>query len=373
MKILLGITKSNLGGAQRYVLDLATEYKKVGHDVVVVCGGKGVLVDKLQHERIFPITLPALGREVSIKGDFQSFFALLKILYKERPDVFHINSTKMGVAGSVAGRLLRIKSVIFTSHGWTFNEPRWTSSEKKIIKFLYWLTILLSHKTICVSQKLKRDVENFPKIKDKLVVIHNGIKKFELHERDEAREKLIPKVLSSTTIVGTLSELHKIKGLDVLLNVWKKFVEGKNAKLLITGVGEERISLHNMASNMGIMESVFFTDYLDSARSYLSGFDIFVLPSRSEGLPYALLEAGFAEKPVIASRVGGIPEVVEDKKNGILVTSEDQQELLEALTVLYDNPVDRNILGKALKQTVETKFSIDTMVSETLKTYGNTK
>lgn len=373
MKILLGITKSNMGGAQRYVLDLATELSKEGHQVGVVCGGKGILIEKLKQEKIFPLVLEELDREISFKNDLSSFFKLLKILYKNRPDVFHINSSKMGAVGVLAGRLTGVKKIIFTSHGWTFNEPRWSAGEKRMIKFLYWIIIFLSHKTICVSEKLKKDVDGFPWVQDKFVIIKNGINKFELQPRDGAREKLIPNVLSSTTIVGTLSELHKVKGLDVLLEVWRKFVEGKNAKLLITGSGEERVNLHNMASNMGIMESVYFTDYLDNARSYLSTFDIFVMPSRSEGLPYALLEAGLAEKPVIASDVGGVPEVIDDKRNGILVNAGNKQQLLEALTVLYDNPVDRNILGKALKQTIETKFSLGKMVSETLKTYGNSK
>ena len=369
MKILLGITKSNLGGAQRYVLDLATELKKAGHDVDVVCGGSGVLIDKLKHEKIFPHVLPNMGREVSLKDDLKSFFSLLKILLKNRPDVFHINSSKLGGIGSVAGRITRIKKIVFTSHGWEFNGPERSSYEKKLIKFFVWLTILFSHQTICVSERLKKDVEHLPWIKDKLVVIHNGIKQFDLHPQEMAREKLIPKISPNTMLVGTLSELHKVKGLDVLLRTWKKFVEGKNAKLVITGSGEERVNLHNLASNMAILESVYFTDHLDNARAYLSGFDVFVMPSRSEGLPYAILEAGISEKPVIASKVGGIIEIIDDKKTGILVEPENEQELQEALTVIYDNPVDRNILGKALKETVENKFSIKNMVDRTLKTY----
>ncbi len=371
MKILLGITKSNLGGAQRYVLDLATELSKEGHNVGVVCGGKGILIEKLKHEKIFPVVFPNMGRDVSVGEDISSFFKILNLLYKNRPEVFHINSSKMGGIGVLAGRLAGIKKIVFTAHGWAFNEPERSWIQRKAIRFTIWMTILLSHQTICVSEKLKNDVVDLPRIKDKLVVIPIGIKPFKMLPREEAREKLIPNILSSTMLVGTLSELHKVKGLDVLLKVWKRFVEGKNAKLVIAGTGDERVNLHNMASSMAILESVFFTDYLDNARSYLSGFDVFALPSRSEGLPYSLLEAGLAEKPVIASNVGGIPEVIEDKRNGILVEPENKPELLEALTILYDNPVDRNIIGKSLKKTVETKFSIKNMVSKTLEIYKN--
>ena len=373
MKILLGITKSNLGGAQRYVLDLATELSAQGHQVSVVCGGNGILIEKLKKEKVFPVVFPAMGRDVSVSEDIRSFFKILNLLLKNKPEVFHINSSKMGGIGALAGRLAGIKKVVFTSHGWAFNEPGRSWIQKKMIRFAIWITVLLSHQTICVSEKLKKDVSDLPGIKHKLGIIPVGIKSFKMLRREEAREKLIPNILSSTMLVGTLSELHRVKGLDVLLTVWRKFVEGKNTKLVIAGTGEERKNLHNMASSMGILESVFFTDYLDNARSYLSGFDVFLLPSRSEGLPYSLLEAGLAEKPVIASNVGGIPEVIKDKQNGILVEAENKQELLEALTILYDNPVDRNILGKTLKQTIETKFSLDKMISDILKIYGSTK
>jgi glycosyltransferase involved in cell wall biosynthesis len=282
---------------------------------------------------------------------------ILKTLRKEKPDVFHTNSSKMGGMGNLAGRMTGIKKIVFTSHGWAFNENRnWLS--KIIIMELVWYTILLSHKTICVSEKSKRDVSWLPFIKNKLAVIHNGIEKFEL----------IPRTDTGFT-VGTIAELHHIKGLDILLKAWKEFKKNNSGKLLILGEGEEKKKLENMAQQLGISDSVVFKGFVDNARSLLLGFDIFVLPSRSENLPYAILEAGMASRAVIASRVGGIPEIIKNEDCGILVPKENIQALTNALIKLTNDRNLRETLGNNLHKIVTEQFSKEKMVGETLETY----
>ena len=113
MKILYGITKSNFGGAQRYVFDLATEAKKAGHDVSVLCGGEGALVQKLKEENIRVISIPGFGRDMDLVNDASRLWFIIKTVHKEKPDVFHINSAKMGGAGIFTGRILGIKKIIF--------------------------------------------------------------------------------------------------------------------------------------------------------------------------------------------------------------------------------------------------------------------
>ena len=357
MKILYGITKSNLGGAQHYVYELALNAQKMGNDVAVICGGNGPLVEKLKKENIRILPLPKLDRDISLIKDFKSFLFIIRILKNEKPDVFHTNSSKMGGVGNLAGRIVGIKKIIFTGHGWAFNENRnWLS--KLIIKKLIWCTILLSHKTICVSEKTKESVSWMPFIKNKLVVIYNGVENFELTTRTD-----------SSFIVGTIAELHKIKGLDILLRAWKNFIENKQAKLIIFGEGEERKNLEKLAFDLNISDSVVFKGFLDSARTQLSTFDIFVMPSRSEAMPYALLEAGLAGLPMIATRVGGIPEIIESGKNGLLVEKENSEQITESLNKLFDDKTLRETLGKNLKQTIITKFSTQQMLQNTFNLY----
>lgn len=365
MKILYGITKSNFGGSQRYVYDLAREAKSAGHDVAVLCGGHGALVEKLEGNNIRVISLPHLKRDISLVDEFRSFHFIFRTLVEENPDVFHTNSSKMGGIGNLAARLAGVRKIIFTGHGWAFNENR-PFYQKPVIKLFVWLTILLSHKTICVSQKTRDDVD-WPLISPKLAVIRNGIEPFSLLPRFAARLKL--GVEENTLVVGTLAELHPTKGLEVLLKAWAKFINRGGAKLFIFGEGEEEQRLQNLALTLQIKDSVVFSGFVANARELLSAFDLFILPSRSEAFPYTILEAGFAGLPVIASRVGGIPEVINTGQNGILVEPGSADEIHSSLILLADDGTLRSRLGESLKEAIQKNFTIGEMAKNTFSLY----
>lgn len=365
-RILIGITKSNFGGAQRYVFDLAHSLKEKGHNVQVLCGGGGGLIQKLQQENIPVITHESLTRDISFLEDIKAFAFILDTLYIERPHIFHVNSSKMGILGALAGRVMGTPRIIFTAHGWAFNESR-PHYQKLIIKLIYWITILLSHHTICVSEKTRADISSLPFIKKKLSVIHNGIKTFPLLSQKEARKKLDN--INSPFVAGTIAELHPIKGLDVLLEAWAEFTHQQTGHLVLVGEGSERDSLENKVASLGISSFVSFAGFKEDARALLQGFDVFVLPSRSEGLPYALLEAGQAGLPVVATNVGGISEVIENNASGLLVPSENKKALCEALLSLAKDKPQRITFGTALKEKIERTFSLEKMVHDTLKIY----
>src|SRR3989338_8632392 len=114
MKILYGITKSNFGGAQRYVYDLAKDTRGRGHEVGVICGEGGVLVKKLKDEGIRVIEIKEMKRDISLVDELRSFHFIFRTLFQEKPDVFHTNSSKMGGLGNLAARLAGVRRVIFT-------------------------------------------------------------------------------------------------------------------------------------------------------------------------------------------------------------------------------------------------------------------
>src|SRR3989344_9582024 len=159
VKILYLITKSNFGGAQRYVYDLATETKKRGHDVVGGFGGDGPLATKLADAGVRTVSIATLERDVNPLNDFKTFLKLLDLFAKERPEVIHLNSSKMGGLGALAARLWNAWNwifsflgrgghparIIFTGHGWAFNEER-TDLERFIIGSLPWLPTQLGPK-----------------------------------------------------------------------------------------------------------------------------------------------------------------------------------------------------------------------------------
>jgi glycosyltransferase involved in cell wall biosynthesis len=367
-KVLYFITKGNFGGAQRYVFDLATHLPSDQFEVVVVYGQGETLGAKLGDTGIRTIQIPSLKRNVGIFSDIVAFVALMKIIRKERPDVLHLSSSKAGGLGVVAGRLLGVPKIIFTGHGWAFNEKR-SFLTKLIIWKLYWWIIMLSHKTIAVSERTADQILWMPFLKKKITVIYNGIEPFELLDKNMARNKLNPNITEPVWI-GTLSELHPIKGLDFTVRAFAKLAkEHQNVAFIIVGAGEERTRLEALASNLDVGGKVIFTGFVENARNCLKAFDIFTLTSRSEALPYTPLEAGIAELAVVASWVGGIPEIIVNEESGLLVDSKNIDELSSALSNLVINPQLRTLLGKNLNETVKTKFTLKKMLENTIALY----
>lgn len=393
MKILYLITKSNFGGAQRYVFDLATEAKKRGHDVVVGFGGHGPLATKLAQAGVKTISIATLGRDINPLNDFKTFFKLLDIFAAERPDVIHCNSSKMGGLGAFAARLWNAWSwvfkfwnkgghparIIFTGHGWAFNEER-SDIERFLIGCAHWLTIQLAHHTIAVSRKTREQVGVLPFSWHKLTVIHNGMGALATLPRDEALTAILGDkkelfLAQSPLIVGTIAELHKNKGLSYAIDGVAQLKKQSNARVifLIVSGGEERAALESQIAKLGLTDTVFLAGQKENGATLLSAFDVFLLPSITEAFPYVILEAGKAGLPIVATAVGGIPEVIDDMESGILIQSRNPGEIARAVSYLMQNPERRKKMGAAIAARIAQRFNLETMVNETLALYTKTQ
>jgi len=374
-KILYIITKGNFGGAQRYVFDLASNISKEDFDVSVAMGEGTSLSEKLKEKNIRTLSIPALKRDVNIFSDISAFLALYSLIQQERPDIVHLNSSKAGLLGALAVRILNLLKTndfklktIFTGHGWAFNEDRSLLS-KAVLASLHTITILLSHKTIAVSKKIAEQISKFPFVKNKIILIHNGTGSIVFLEKEAARKE-IASTIRAPLWIGTTSELHTTKGLDFLIKAFGSVSTAHpEAELVIIGEGHERKKLEALIEEKNLTAKVHLVGFKADAARLLKAFDIFTLTSRSEGLPYSILEAGLAELPVIASRVGGIPEVIEQKRNGVLVEVGNIADIEYSLLELLSNEMKRMTLGKALKADVEEKFSFQQMLEETVELY----
>ncbi len=376
-KIIYCITKANWGGAQKYVYDMATALDSSLYEVMVLMGGDGYLNTKLKEKGIKTVVLKNLSRDISFLKDFISFCGLVKIFIKERPDIIHLNSSKMGLLGALAGRILFIPKIIFTGHGWAFNEDR-SKLQKKIIYLLHKITIFLSHTTIAVSEQTKSQIVKNGNKSKKIVVIRNGIGEIDFLTREVAREKILEKLpadldTQNRFLIGTISELHKNKGLEYLIEAVRLLkVSGQNISLpivVIIGDGEKGAELREIIKRYSLEDTIFMVGRIDEASKYLKAFDIFTLTSITEALPYVLLEAGKARLAVIASRVGGIGGIVEDMKSGMLVEPKNSDGISKAIDFLLKNKGKVDIFGKNLQEKIENDFSRDEMVRRTIEVY----
>lgn len=367
-KVMYAITKGNWGGAQQYVYNLAVSMPNDIFDVVVVYGEGEILEEKLKEKGIKVYKLNSMARDIKIFKEWKAFKELLFIIKKEAPDVLHLNSSKMGGLGGLAGRIARVPKILFTAHAWAFNESRpWV--QKKIITFLHWLTVIFSHTTLAVSRKTKKDIDSLPFMRNKVFVVHNGIGKVDFIPKKTAQNTISKKVGAKPTpiMIGTISELHKNKGLNFLIEAVKDLDE--EVSVYIIGDGEEIKNIENKIEELGLQEKVHLTGRIDDARTLLKAFDIFTLTSITEALPGVILEAGLAGLPVVATRVGGIPEIVENGKSGILVSPYKVKEINTALKYLISKPDKRKEFGKEIKNSVEKNFSLERMIERTKRFY----
>lgn len=376
-RILYVITKSNWGGAQRYAFDLANASKERGLEVTVACGDRGELVERLMDAGVDTAIIPGLARDISLTADVKALKNLIRLMRETRPDVVHANSSKAGLLAMLAARLVGVQKIIFTAHGWAFNESRpWW--QKVIFAKLHLYTVWMSHITICVSEAVRRDAWWMPFTHKKFRVIHLGITPATLIPKDEARASLAPasaesssSILAKQTWIGTLAELHPTKGLDIAIKAFAKIAsQFPDTALVMIGEGQDRAHLTKLVQEFNLTDQVLFCGQVRDAATLLKAFDIFLFPSRSEALGYAALEAGNASLPVIASDVGGIPEIIEDGKTGLLVPVGDVDGFAAALTSLLENQNLQNELGGQLHDSVCTGFSITLMLDKTLSNYS---
>lgn len=372
-KIAFVITKSNFGGAQRYVFDLATNLPKDQFDVVVITGGQGKLIEKLTASGIRSIFLPSLQRDISIKKELLSFKELYLILKNEKPDIVHLNSSKAGGMGALIARLLGIQKIIFTAHAWAFNENR-NIFFKYLITLLHWLTVILSKETIAVSNSVKNQVSHLPFTQNKIKVIHLGIEEPQFLSKLNAEKELGIKYIPQQTKIITIAELHPVKGLLYSIDALSHIRDSdpdifQNIHYYIYGEGDQKKSLEAYINKRKLSERIFLMGFKDDVSKYLKAFDIFLLPSLSEALGYVLLEAGFANIPIIASNVGGIPEIIRDGVRGTLVERKNLKSIETALDKVILGHSDIKEMSDELYRYLKKGFRLQEMVQETINLY----
>ncbi|MBY0538469.1 glycosyltransferase [Patescibacteria group bacterium] len=365
IKVLFLITKSNFGGAQRYVYDLALNLDKSKFESVVALGGNGALLTMLQNANVHTITLREMQNSTSLKQAWRSYTELLQTLKSEKPDVLHLNSSIAGLVGAVAGRFARVPNIIFTAHGWAFNEdrPRW---QRLIIKFFHYVTVLLSDRTIAVSNAIVSQM-NWPGAQEKMKVINPGRTIGAMYDRNEARTKLIdfyPQLAAfvSSYWVTCVAELHPVKRHSVLIDAFAQRLQTEpNQSLVLIGEGKMFSELEKLIFERKLTDKIFLLGNVVDAARFLKAFDMFVLVSKSESYGYVLHEAGLAGVPIIATNVGGIPDIITHPHEGLLIPPDSTNNLVQALSETYKGKT----LATERAQTLQTKLESRTVAKMT--------
>ncbi|OGG80253.1 hypothetical protein A3A39_03720 [Candidatus Kaiserbacteria bacterium RIFCSPLOWO2_01_FULL_54_13] len=357
-RVLYLITKATYGGAQKYVFDLATNLPKDEFEPIVAYGTRGKLSADLAAAGITTRHLPSLGRDIAVISDIRSFFEILKTLRTTKPDVIHLNSSKAAALGALAARIAGVPKIIFTVHGWPFKELR-NILAKLIIYKISWLTGLLSTAAIVVSKADEAIGKRMWFVGNKIRHIPIGINPPQFLSREEASSTL--KISATTPRIVTIAELTPNKGVRYAIEAIAELKKrDSDASYTIIGDGEERTELVERTQKLGLADRVFFKGFVPDASKYLKAFDVFLLPSIKEGMPYVLLEAAASGLQIVTTNVVD-PEFGERTESTHAIAPADAGAIAQALS--------ETAAGTPVSPSTKNAHSLSEMVEKTTALY----
>ncbi|MDI6591922.1 MAG: glycosyltransferase family 4 protein [Patescibacteria group bacterium] len=381
VKILFLVTQSEFGGAQHYIFEVARNLDLKKYKVLVAAGeGDGEFFKKLESVQIQYISLKQMKR---IPWPWQIFLAVKEIfilLKREKPDILFLASTTAGLLGSFTAFLFKLITknyklrTIYRIGGWAFRDPRpfWLN------RIIFWLEKWTSpfKDKIIVNSEIDRESAIKSKIAppEKIVKIYNGIdvNNLDFLSKEKARNILVKNLsfnIKDGIIIGTVANFYKTKGLKYLIEAANLLKNKTEISFLLIGEGKERSKLEALIKKKGLEDNFFLLGRISNAYRYFKAFDVFVLPSLKEGFPWVILEAMGAGLPIIATRTGALPEIIENGINGILVEPKDSQALALAIKKILENKKLAEKFGQNAKERVKQKFSLKKMLERTEKIY----
>ena len=359
-KILFLITKDDVGGAQKYVNDLRAYLDRQKFTVKILTGGKGGV--HFLSNAFYPQFL--------FLNDVAALVELIIKFWREKPDVVHLNSSKAGVIGAFAAKIIGIPKVVFTAHGWVFNpDNRLSFWRRWLYRFFHRIASKFQDVIINVSEYDRQLAVRYDIAPSKkLLTVYNGISDVAFLNKKDARRAL--KTISGHPVsldgtwIGSIGRLVVEKDYATLIEAAALV---KNATFFILGSGSEYRKLKSKSEKLKIADRVCILEDMAPAAPYLKAFDIFILSSIKEGLPYTMLEAMAAELPIVVTRVGGMTEIIEGR--GLVMPPREPEELARAINYFIENPSEAKKMAVAAHNFLEDQLSLDKMIRETQKIY----
>ncbi|HAU32610.1 MAG: Glycosyl transferase group 1 [Desulfotomaculum sp. 46_296] len=366
---ILHLIRPAAGGMKNHLLSLLRHCDREMFDPILAC--PGYMARDLASSDFRVIELPIRG-ELSPLSDLRVVRQLISILKDERITILHAHSSKAGLVGRVAAKLAGTPLVLLTAHNSIFYEE-WPFWKKSLFAFAERLLNGYTDRLITVSEALRNELIKRERLdQDKVVTIQNGIETevFETQVRRCFTLRNLDLPLSEQ-VVGMVARLASQKGVTYFLKAAAMLAMDYKVNFVIIGDGPLHRQLEEEALSLGIKDRVVFAGERHDIPYLLPAFDVFVLSSLTEGLPLTILEALAAGCPVVATRVGGIPEIIRDNVNGLLVEPADPAGLAIAVASLLSDPKKAADMGQAGKALVKEKFTAVVMVRKVEDEYRN--
>ncbi|CAE6880948.1 Glycosyl transferases group 1 [Vibrio sp. B1REV9] len=357
MKIIQLITRSDtVGGAQKYILETSDRFQQDGHEVTIVAGGYGVFSKEVERIGLKYIRLDTIVREFSFFNDLKSVFSFRDLVKSLQPEVVVIHSAKAGLVGRLA--LIGVNTkVIFIAHGWSHIRSSRLFG-RKLYSVIENVMSFFCDKVICISkQDLDFANEQLMISKKKTSLIYSGV-----------RDPLTCKKMSCNAEYNllTVTRFQHPKDFSTLLTAMKE-VELVHSNWIITvlGDGDQFEYYMHKTAELGLSGKIKFLGFKEKLGEFYKECDLVFLISKSEGLPLSLIESMSYRKPIIASNVGGVCELIEDGVTGYLVPPSDPKALSQVIVdVLSKTKTELAIMGDNSYEKYRNEFNFEQMINK---------
>jgi glycosyltransferase involved in cell wall biosynthesis len=382
IKVLRVIARLNMGGPALHVAYLSAGLQERGYDTTLVAGslavGEESMADVAERLGVPIVTVPELHREISPLRDLRAVYHVAGLIRELRPQILHTHTAKAGTIGRLAAVLAGDAAppiVVHTFHGHVLRGyfgPLHSNLFRLLERWLARRTTAL----IAVSPEVRDDLVALGVAPaEKFTVVRLGI---ELQERvgslngdaqgPETRRLL--GIAPDRFVVGWIGRMTAVKRTDdVLLAVRRLRDRGVDAVLCMVGDGPDRETVERRAREIGIVRDSLFLGYQDEVAPYYAAFDALILPSANEGTPVSAIEALAGGRPVVATEVGGVPDVVRNGVDGFLVEPGDVDAMADRLARLAADADLRRRMGEAGSASVRERYSVTRLLDDVDRLY----
>ena len=386
-KVLRVITRLNIGGPSIQAVSLTSRLKAFGYNSLLVHGsrtpGEGDMGYLLAREGVEALKVPDLQRPVNPKRDFDAACQLYRVLCDFEPDILHTHTAKAGALGRLATVLYNLTRgrrhpvrIVHTYHGHVFDGYFGKRSTAVFLGLERWLA-RWTDRIIAISPRIADEISKSYAIgrSDQVCSIRLGFDlapfvRIDDNMRHASRERLV--IPDGTLVVTTVGRLTEIKKHDLFLEMAQRVCSSRQDVLFfIVGDGELRDELESIVSALGLESAVRFLGWRQDLATIYAASDLFVLTSRNEGTPVALIEAMASGVPGISTDVGGVRDVITSPSVGSVVPFGDAEALAgSVLSLLAAGTAERRAMGMRARDVVCKRFTMDRLVEEIADLYG---
>lgn len=380
VKVLRVIARLNVGGPALHVAYLTAGLADHGYDTTLVAGtiarGEESMAFVADAHNVRAETLSELHREISPVRDLRAIVRLSQLIRRERPTILHTHTAKAGAVGRIAALLAgnaRPPIIVHTFHGHVLRGyfGRLTTFGFRTLE--RWLARMTTS-LIAVSPEVRDDLVSLHVAPaSKFTVVRLGIDLAQRVDNDDAQRRETRRQMGlrdDAFVVGWVGRMTAVKNTDSVVQALRQLIErGLDAYAVLVGDGPDRDHLERYAHDLGVIKRCLFLGYQEDVARFYDAMDVLLLPSINEGTPVSVIEALAAGRPAVATRVGGIPDVIRDGVDGFLVDLGDADALADRLADLAADPIRRAEMGASGRARVFERYAVERLVDDVDELY----